>query len=68
MAQRYYTEDEMRKRFDQLINGRTQHKVAAEIGIKRQQVNAMIRGEQLSAKVLAWMGYQKVQGVYEKVK
>jgi hypothetical protein len=68
MAKNFYTEAEVRKAFETRCAGRTQGSIALSIGVKRQQVCAMLRGEAISKKAAAWVGFRPVNGLYERAK
>jgi hypothetical protein len=66
MAKRYYTVEQIRAALKQKMNGKTQADVAAEIGVAPQQVSATLKGFAPATKVLTWLGYKRVEGLYER--
>lgn len=66
MANRYYTADDIRKVFEAKIKGRTQVSICRELGLKAQNLSVMVNGAPINGRVLAWLGYRRVEGLYER--
>ena len=65
---RYYTSDEIRAVLNQKMIGRTQAEVAREIGMKFQNLSVMLKGAPINGKLLKWLGFRRVETLYEKAK
>lgn len=62
-----FTTADVRAEFVKRIQGRRQAEVAREVGVKPQNLSTMIKGAPIHGKVLAWLGYRRVEGIYERV-
>lgn len=67
MAKRFYADDAVRAEFTKRLAGRTMTSAAQEIGVKLQNLSIMKQGAPISGKVLAWLKFRKVEGLYERI-
>jgi hypothetical protein len=67
MAKRYYADDAVRAELSKRLAGRTMTSVAKEAGVKVQHISVMNQGASITGKVLAWLGYRRVEGLYERI-
>jgi len=67
MAKRYYSDVHVRDAFLSKMIGKRQIAVATEIGVPAQNISAMLKGAPITGKVLVWLGFRPVRGLYEKV-
>lgn len=65
MKKQYVTREELLEIFRKKIEGRKAADVAREIGCVPQNVTNAKWGY-LSPKILEWLGYAKVEGLYER--
>jgi hypothetical protein len=66
MANRYYTGDEVRAALDRALKTRTQSAICRECGCKPQHISIMVKGGPITGKVLAWLGFTRVDGLYRR--
>lgn len=62
-----YTVDDVRAELYRRLQGQVQSRVAREIGVQPQNLSVMASGGPIHGKVLAWLGYRRIEGIYEKV-
>jgi hypothetical protein len=65
--QTHFTRNDVRAELEKKFRGRTQVSVCREIGVKPQNLSPMLAGGPIYGKVLEWLGYRKVDDLYEKV-
>jgi len=64
---RYYDEEFVRAALKfKITMGHTQVEIARACGVSPQNVSAMVKGAPIVGKVLAWLGFRRVEGLYEK--
>lgn len=68
MANRYYTQEQIRAALNRKLEGSSQIKIARECGAKPQHISLMVNGAPIGGKVLAWLGFKKIENLYEKAK
>ncbi len=68
MANRYYTQEQVRAALRRQLEQKSQIQIARECGAKPQNVSVMVQGAPIGGKVLAWLGFKKVEGLYERSK
>lgn len=68
MTQEQFTTEDVRAEFRLRLEGKTQIEIAREIGIKPQNLSAMVAGAPINGKVLAWLGFRRIEGLFEKTK
>ena len=62
-----YTSDDIRAALQKRLHGQIQARIARQIGVSPQNLSVMASGGPIHGKVLAWLGYRRVEGIYEKV-
>lgn len=62
-----FTANDVRSELRKRLDGRTQAEVAREVGIKPQNLSVMASGGPIHGKLLAWLGYRRIEGIYERV-
>ena len=66
MSKKFYTDQDVRKELARQLTAFTQAELAQFTGIPRQNVSAMALGAPIRGKLLAWLGFKQVQGLYER--
>ena len=66
MANRYYTSEEVRRVFEMRLRDRTQVSVCRELGMKAQNLSVMVKGAPITGKVLDWLGFERVEGMFTR--
>lgn len=61
-------EDEIREALRDKARRYTQAEISRATGIFPTNVSGIIRGAPLSARMLKWLGYEKVTNVYRRIK
>ena len=64
----YVTQDELRALLRKKLGSGTQAALARAIGVKPQNLSVQLQGLPIQGKVLAWLGYEAVNGLYQKRK
>ena len=67
MKKRYYTSSEVRDLLETVLRSHTQAEIARECGVKPQNLSVMAKGAPINGKVLTWLGYRRVDDLYERV-
>lgn len=62
-----FTTEDVRAELARRIEGRSQADVAREIGIKPQNLSIMVAGAPITGKVLAWLGFRRIEGLYARL-
>jgi DNA-binding transcriptional regulator LsrR (DeoR family) len=67
---KYYMDSDIRKALTDAIRvgNWTQADIARECKVSPQNVSAMVKGAPINGKVLMWLGFRRVDGLYERVK
>jgi hypothetical protein len=65
---RQYTAEFIRRELKRKMKGKTQTAFAREIGVHRQVLCLVLNGDQPTQRILAWLGYRRVEGLYERAK
>ena len=65
--QTHFTTNDVRMELHRRLKGRTQASVCREIGVKPQNLSPMLAGGPIYGRVLEWLGYRKVDDLYERV-
>ena len=65
---KHYREQDVRAFLNAKLKHTTQAEIARECGLKRQNVSAMVNGSPIVGKLLTWLGFQRVEGLYERVR
>lgn len=68
MGNRYYTKDQVRAELLKRLAGKRQADISRLCGAKPQHLSLMVNGAPVSGKVLAWLGFKKVEHLYEREK
>ena len=68
MTGRFYTTQDIQKALGQRLKDRTQASVCRELKLKPQNLSVMVRGGPISGRVLEWLGYERVEGLYRKAR
>ena len=68
MAKRYYTSEDVRGALLDKLGTCTQADICRESGVKAQNISQMVKGAPIGGKVLTWLGYKRVNGIYERSK
>lgn len=63
---KHYSSDDVRAELGKRLQGKTQAEVCREIGLKPQNLSVMVAGGPIYGMVLRWLGYRKVDDLYEK--
>lgn len=48
------------------VRNNRQVDLAREIGVKPQNLSVVLKGAPVGGKILAWLGFEKVDGLYQK--
>jgi hypothetical protein len=64
----YVTQEQLRTMLVKKIGSRRNAVVSREIGVKPQNLHIMSQGAPIVGKVLAWLGYEKVNDLYRRRK
>ena len=64
---KYYADDAVRAEFMKRLEGRTLTSAAKEAGVKVQHISVMRQGASITGKVLTWLGFRRVEGLYERI-
>lgn len=64
---KHFNGDDVRTELTKRLAGRTQASVCREIGVKPQNLSPMLAGGPIYGKVLDWLGYRKIDDLYERV-
>lgn len=64
---KHFTTDDVRAELERRMRGRKQADVAREVGVKPQNLSIMVKGAPIHGKVLSWLGYRRIEGMFEKV-
>jgi hypothetical protein len=65
--QPHFTTNDVRRELAKRLVGRTAASVCREIGVKPQNLSPMLAGGPIYGKVLRWLGYRKIDDLYERV-
>ena len=68
MAKRFYDDAGVRAFLMARISIRSQAACAREIGVKPQNLSAMVKGGPIHGRVLEWLNFRRVEGLYERIK
>lgn len=68
MANRYYTKDQIRAELNRRLAEKRQAEIARLCGVKQQNLSAMVQGATINGKVLRWLGFRRVEHLYERAK
>jgi hypothetical protein len=63
----YVTQEHLRKLLMKELQGRTQVSLCRELGIKPQNLSIMVKGSPIIGRLLAHLGYEKVDDLYRKI-
>ena len=63
---RYYTADDVRTALSVVLASMTQADLARETGLKPQHISVMAKGAPITGKLLAWLGFERVDGLYSR--
>jgi hypothetical protein len=64
--QEQFTEQDVRSELALRLETMTQTEVADAAGMFTTNVSKAFRGDPIPAKLLAWLGYQRCEGIYER--
>ena len=65
---KYFSRAEVREALDRALRDRTMTSLAEEIGVPIQSISVMRQGAPINGKVLAWLGFERVDGIFRKVR
>ena len=60
----YFTDEDLRQKLKEKINGRKQIDVAAEVGISSAFLSQVLHGDPVSGKILKWLGFRRGPKIY----
>ena len=60
------TDEQLRKILKRRVGDQKQVHLAKEIGVKPQNLSIAIKGAPIGGKILAWLGYERVDGIYRR--
>jgi len=63
----HHTERDVRDELDIRLKTMTQADVARVTGIHTPNISNTVRGGPIPAKLLAWLGFKQVTGIYERL-
>ena len=66
MTKKYYTDGDVRNALVGCIFATSQASVSRASRVKPQNVSLMAQGAPIRGKLLAWLGYRQVKGIYER--
>jgi hypothetical protein len=66
-ANRKFTEQQIRDDLSKRMKTMTQADVSRITGIFPPNISQMVRGAPLTARMMKWLGYREIRGIYEKL-
>ncbi len=64
----YVTQEHLKRILEAKLEGRSQASLCREIGVRPQHLSLMVNGAPINGKVLAYLGYEKAEGLYRRVR
>jgi hypothetical protein len=62
----YVTNEQLRKMLKRKLADRSQADLSKEIGVKPQNLSIVLKGAPVGGRILSFLGYEKVDGLYRK--